>query len=136
MNPALRVALSALAALTVVAGLSFVAVAVFFERPPVYRAEAFRVSAATPAERAAALADAPTPPVSAPLRTGFVQLRYVVTPDGQARDIEVLAAVPPGYHEAAAIALVERERHAPGIDRGVAVAREATRIVEFTYTPR
>jgi TonB family protein len=84
----------------------------------------------------------PPPPfeLERPDISGFVQLVFTVSPDGQATDIRVFGAVPSGYYEAQAITAVRERRWDPDIDTdGRPVSRRATEVIRFTVpadTPR
>jgi TonB family protein len=132
MAGALRFALSFLAAAVVVGALTLLGIGAWFERPEVHQVTAFLVEPASPAERIAAGIDArPGTAPSGPTREGFVQLRFRVSPEGRARDIEVLSALPAGYFEAAAIEQIRQQRFAPPLPGEG--ERVTTRIVDFRY---
>lgn len=78
---------------------------------------------------------APPPRVEVAPReiSGFVQLSFVVQPDGTPTDIRVFGAVPPGVYDEQAVRSVRERRWDPGYDAaGNPVARRANEIVEFT----
>lgn len=80
--------------------------------------------------------DRPEPPSTSSLPPrqirGFVQLEYTVNPDGSVSDVNVIGAVPEGYYEAQAKAMIEAKRFTPTFENGKAVASEHTTIIDFS----
>lgn len=80
----------------------------------------------------------PPPKVELPERMvqGFVQLEFTVDEEGLVRDARVIGAVPKGYYEAEAIALIGRKVYMPAYEGGEPVPSKRTEIVEFKVPAR
>lgn len=65
--------------------------------------------------------------------SGWVKVRFTVSATGTTKDIEVVAAEPPGVFEEAAVEAVERFLYSPRIVRGVAVDRPGVE-TDLTFT--
>lgn len=76
----------------------------------------------------------PEPPELPPRTvTGFVQLEFVVGPDGRVLECRVVGAVPGGVYEEQAVAEVSSRLYTPTFDdQGQAIASTRSEIVEFT----
>lgn len=141
MNSFIRFIISLCVAVVLVGMVALFGVTTYFDTPPVSQVKARPVERATadelewlrrsrePAPPAAIV----TPPERQ--RDGFVQLQFDVTPDGRARDVIVLGAMPAGYFEDQAIGRVAARRYVPDRRDGVPVTTRRTEIVEFKYTP-
>ena len=142
MNQLIRVGVSLCIAVMLVGMVALFGVTRYFEKPPIAMVEAFRIEEATPEEIAAALGTVkPEPPPPPPAyealreRDGFVQVQFEVTPNGRARDVTVVGAMPAGYFEDQAMAQIERRRFVPERVDGEAISSVRTEIVEFKYLP-
>ena len=143
MDSFIRIVLSLCVAVVLVGLFAMMGINTYFEKPPINQVTAFRVERATQAElemirrTEAPPAEELEPPLPRPdrERDGFVQLEFEVTPDGRARDVRVVGAMPTGYFEEQAVQKIERLRFVPDRVDGVAVASVRTQIVEFKYTP-
>ena len=63
--------------------------------------------------------------------TGWVELEFVVNPDGTVRDVRVVNAKPRRVFDAAAIAAARRWRFKPKVVNGQAVAQRGLQRIEF-----
>lgn len=144
MDSFIRIVLSLCVAVVLVGLFAMMGINTYFEKPPINQVAAFRVQQATQEEldvvrRAEAPPEAEIetepPPPSDRERDGFVQVEFEVTPDGRARDVRVVGAMPAGYFEDQAVQRIERLRFIPDRVDGVAVTSVRNEIVEFKYTP-
>lgn len=80
----------------------------------------------------------PAPKLDLPERMvqGFVQLEFVVDEQGLVTDAKVIGAVPKGYYEAEALALIGRKVYMPEYRDGEPVRSTRTEIVEFRVPAR
>ncbi len=68
-------------------------------------------------------------------RKGFVQVEFLVGPDGRASNVEIVGATPGADYENQAREIIESRAYVPEYRDGQAVPSRRSEIVEFTLSP-